>query len=210
MRSPLPAFAARAVSRVSGERVRPGSAPAGSTWLLLGVVLAGLFAMHGLGTHGTHAAHASGAMTGSVPAPPAAGVMGADDALPHAPGGSATGAGMGVSGSHAVHTPAGDAAAAPTGAMSVATDVRPVGPSSDDRVASRLVEGGGVAGLPGVAGLLGLCVAVLSALVAWVLARGRTLRVVALVPRAAAVVGARGPGRDRDPPSLLVLSVHRC
>lgn len=49
---------------------RPGSgsrdgAAAGTSWLLLGLVLAGLFAMHGLGTHGTHNSHGTDPLAGA-------------------------------------------------------------------------------------------------------------------------------------------------
>jgi hypothetical protein len=198
MRKHQPTVVARAVPRVSGTPVRPGSAAAGSTWLLLGLVLAGLVAMHGLGTHGTHAVHATEAMTAAMTAPSVAGVAGAGDS------------GMADSSSHAEEGLASGAAEMSTGSMSSAAPVQLLARSSAVRVTSNLVEGGVPAGLPGVGGLLGLCFAVLTALVAWVLARGRAPRVWALVRRTPEVVVARGPGHDRDPPSLLVLSVHRC
>ena len=201
MRKHRPAAAARAVTHVSGNAVRPRTACAGSTWLLLGVVLAGLFAMHGLGTHGTHVVHAteamtmpmSAGMTAAMTAPSAAGAARDEDVTgSHSPGGSAAGAGMAGSVSPVVEALAGGAAETSTGAT------------------SQLVEDDGPTGLPGVAGLWGLCFAVLAAVVAWILTRGRALRVLALVRRAREVVAVRGPGRERDPPSLLVLSVHRC
>ena len=66
-----------------GRASREG-APAGTSWLLLGLVLAGLFAMHGLGTHGTHSPHGTDPLTGTTMSSAApAGVSHESHALGH-------------------------------------------------------------------------------------------------------------------------------
>jgi hypothetical protein len=189
------------------------SSVAGSSWLLLSVVLAGLFAMHGLGTHGTHAAHGTESMPMAVSS--AAVDASVEDATTrHSPRGVVASAGPASASWHARDALARAAAEMSTSAMSTAVAsttavAHLVGLPGAVRATSQVGEGDVPAGLP-AAGLLGLCFAVLTALVAWLLARGRVVHVVGLVPRVTQVVAARGPGRDRDPPSLLVLSVHRC
>jgi hypothetical protein len=188
MRKHRPAVVARAVRRASGAPPRPSAA--GSSWLLLGVVLVGLFAMHGLSTHGTHALHAAEQVTGSASVP------GTSAATAHV--------------EHPADALIHGVVAVSTDAASVVASVHLADLPGAVRAASHLVKRDVPAGSSGVGGLMGLCLAVLTALVAWLVACGRAPRMLARVPGVSQVVAARGPGRDRDPPSLLLLSVHRC
>lgn len=193
------------------------SSVAGSSWLLLAVVLGGLFAMHGLGTHGTHAGHGADIMPMPMPMPVPSAAVGVDveeATTTHPAGGLVTGAGLASASSRARDALAREAAEMSRSPMATAVASTTAAAYLVDLpgavlATSQVVEGHAPAGLS-VGGVLGLCFAVLTALVTWLLARGRALRVVGLVPRVAQVVAARRPGRDRDPPSLLVLSVHRC
>ena len=63
--------ATQAWTKLTGPARPSPDAAAGQSWLLLGLVLAGLFAMHGLGTHGTHSTHGSDSMALATVSPPA-------------------------------------------------------------------------------------------------------------------------------------------
>jgi len=133
-------------------------------------VLAGLFAMHGLGTHGTHSTHGSDSMAGaSMSASAPAGVSHESHDQGHG------------------HEPAAVAVAALAAVVAGAGD----GPT------------GGL--------LLGLCFAVLAAIVGLLLTLIARHGLTALHLPVSAPVGLRTPrGRDPDPPDLARLSVRRC
>jgi hypothetical protein len=87
-----------------GRDSRAGT-PAGRSWLLLGLVLAGLFAMHGLGTHGTYSPHRTDPLSGtsmSSAAPAGVSHEGHDLGLGHEM------AAVGADALEAVFAPAGD------------------------------------------------------------------------------------------------------
>ena len=203
MRSNRHAIDAGSAGRVSGAPSPSLPTATNSSWLLLFVVLAGLFAMHGLGTHGTHAAHTaepmSGVSTGAMSGPGTQTTSVHDDetTILH------TSAPPDVS-AYTAHTAMLSRA---TGAMSSPVEHHGV------LLEAPSAATGQMSSAPApltTGGLLGLCFAVLTALVAWLLARGGNRRAVAVVSRASRVVASRCSGRDRDPPSLLILSVHRC
>lgn len=165
--------------------------PLPGSWLLLGVLLAGLFAMHGLGTHGTHTAHTDGPV-------PMAG-MPTHDAV----------AGVDADPSHAMTTVADHADGATHATTGAASSLGAhLGASFGDLSAA--AEADVSTTFAGMSGLLGLCFAVLTALTVWLLARVRTRPLATVQPGALLVAAPRILGRDPDPPSLTVLSVHRC
>ena len=209
-----PAATTQAVRPLSGKPLRPWSGAVGSSWLLLGVLLTGLFAMHGLGAHGSHAAREktmSVVMSSPMAMLEAATTAAVKDADPHGSTPAAAEDGTRTVAALSTSTPTWRSAADGR-AMADTSSTAPQRPTdlpNADRV-DRHVDGGVPGKSPGPGGLLGLCLAVLTAFIAWALAGGQALRVVARVPHARAAAVPRRRGRDRDPPSRLMLSVHRC
>ena len=76
---------------------------------------------------------------------------------------------------------------------------------SHDRHGAALERGSAVA----MTSMAGMCVAVLAGL-GWSLLRSRRTTVVLAGPALRKAARAARPGRDRDPPCLTALSVHRC
>lgn len=205
------AAATQAVRPLSDKPVRPWSGAMGSSWLLLGVLLTGLFAMHGLGDHGTHTANAEKTMPvpmSMLEAAPAAAVKDDD---PDGPTPAAAHDGARTAAATSTSTPSrSSAAGGHVMADSSSTAPQRLTDLLDVGRLDRNVDGGVPGKEPGPGGLLGLCFAVLTAFMAWALAGGQALRGVPLVPCANAVAVPRGRGRDPDPPSRLMLSIHRC
>jgi hypothetical protein len=146
------------------------------SWGVLTLVLAGLFAMHGLGTHGTHSGHTEPA------AERVNTVMPATDHTGHvAPGGA-----------------------------SESTTTRPMAEMTAALTAgaTAVMAAGDIGSAPGAA--LGLCLAILTALVAFALALRRRGRLLTVVPAPGPQGACAWAGRDPDPPQRAALSVWRC
>jgi len=158
-----------------------------------------LFAMHGLGTHGAQTDHTAEPLTGSAADPAGTAMSGADMHTE-----SSAGTRSAATSPSTIQVPAHAVAAASSTVPAVTASL------SIERAVAEHAADGIFDGLPATGGVRGLCFAVLTALIAWMLARGRAVPVIALAPRPSQVVASRGRGRDPDSPSLLVLSVHRC
>ena len=183
----------RATSNTTARRrvVAPGSGRPVGSWLALLFVLAGLFAMHGLGTHGTHAAHEPAGMHASATN---GHVVTLHDVASGDTGDTLIAAAM-------------PAALAPD-PMNHAKALLALAPSPLAAVSgdARVSAGTGEA-----SGWMALCLAILAA--ALVLAIGVARR--ALVGAADSVHWIYAPaspihGRDRSPPCLEALSIRRC
>ena len=171
------AFGSAPRSRRVPEAIRDRTVlTARSRWLAIAVV-AGLFAMHGLGMHGAHSAGASSAMHAESVSP-------ARD-MPAV--------GMSAAGSHDGVT------------------ALPALTADMDAMGSGLAKDGS-SDLPGGAGLVGLCLALLIFLMVW-LRRWTSSRLAWIVPRRtleACVAQLSVTARDLSPPLRAELSIWRC
>lgn len=168
------------VGPAPGPRPATGAArrvPSPCPWGLLVVVLAGLFTMHGLGTHGTHTGHVDGA-------PQPSGQVVAAAAAPDAEGQH-----------HAEHAMVGGSShLQPVDALTVA--------AAAQLLPDQLPNGSGSGGL------LGLCFALLTVMLA--LTAARRVPLEAVLPSPARAPAPRYRSRDRDPPPRSALSIWRC
>lgn len=169
------------VGPAAGPRPATGAAlrvPSPCPWGLLMVVLAGLFSMHGLGTHGTHVGHTdeSSQPSGRLVAAAAAPAAGARHPVGHATGGAA------------------------------ASHLQPV-ENPTVAAAAQLLPGQLPSGRDS-GGLLGLCFALLTVMLALTISRRTPL--AAVLPAPARRPAPTYRSRDRDPPPRSALSIWRC
>lgn len=162
-------------------------------------LFAGLFAMHGLGSHGPNAVHSTPADTPLPLDMPSAVPSAVTSAMSAARPAAAPDTHAAMQTASVVHTLDG-ASAALSPEMAGATK------SAVTAVAAVWADGE----LSGSGGLASLCFAVLTALAVWVLSLARTVRTAALAPLAARLAVASAGGQRADPPSRVALSVHRC